>query len=105
MFLPVLARLSTTDPALEEAARLLGSKPAGIVLRVVLPRVADTIGAGTMLVFLYALSDFGAVSLMRFDTITRAIFSARFLNRPTSFTLGLLLGLLAFTGSSDFSGE
>ena len=95
VYLPVLARLRTTDPALEEAARLLGSKPGRIVARVVLPRVRDTVAAGTMLVFLYGLSDFGAVSLMRYDTITRAIFSARLFDRPTSLVLGLLLVTMA----------
>ena len=97
VYLPVLARLHTTDPSLEEAARLLGSKPVRIVARVVLPRIRNTVAAGTMLVFLYGLSDFGAVSLMRYDTITRAIFSARLFDRSTSFTLGLVLAMLALS--------
>ena len=45
--------------------------------------------------FLYALSDFGAVSLMRYDTVTRAIFSAG-LGKPTrALTLGFVLALVA----------
>ena len=95
VYLPVLARLSTTSPSLEEAARLLGSRPLRTVVRVVLPHIRDTVAAGTILVFLYVLSDFGAVALMRFDTITRAIFSSRLFDRATSLTLGLVLAVLA----------
>jgi iron(III) transport system permease protein len=95
VYLPVLGRLATTSPVLEEAARQLGSSPRLIVTRVVLPQLRPAIGAGSLLVFLYALSDFGAVSLLRYDTITRAIFSARLFDRTTALTLGLILGVLA----------
>lgn len=95
VYLPVLGRLSNTAPSLEEAARQLGSSPRRTVFRIVLPQLSGSIAAGTMLVFLYALSDFGAVSLMRYDTITRAIFSSRLFDRGTSLTLGLLLAVLA----------
>ena len=95
VYLPVLARLSTTAPTLEEVSRLLGSRPGRIMIRVVLPNIRDTVAAGTMLVFLYGLSDFGAVALMRYDTITRAIFSSRLFDRATSLTLGLILAALA----------
>ena len=95
VYLPVAARLSTTSPSLEEAARLLGDRPMHTVRKVVLPEIRDTVAAGGMLVFLYGLSDFGAVALMRYDTITRAIFSSRLFDRATSLTLGLLLAVLA----------
>ena len=95
VYLPVQARLSTTVPTMEEAARLLGSRPWRTLARVVLPHIRSTVVAGTMLVFLYVLSDFGAVALMRYDTITRAIFSARLFDRATSLTLGLVLAGLS----------
>ncbi|NNF10710.1 MAG: iron ABC transporter permease [Acidimicrobiia bacterium] len=95
VYLPVLARLSTTASSLEEAARLLGDSSWQAVRKVVLPQARGSIVAGTLLVFLYGLSDFGAVSLMRFDTITRAIFSAQLSDRATSLTLGLVLALVA----------
>ena len=95
VYLPVVVRLSTTVPTQEEAARLLGSRPGRTMIRVVLPGIRDTVAAGTMLVFLYSLSDFGAVALMRYDTITRAIFSSRLFDRATSLTLGLVLAGLA----------
>jgi len=95
VYLPVLARLSTTAASLEDAARLLGDSSWRAVRRVVLPQAREAIMAGTLLVFLYGLSDFGAVSLMRFDTITRAIFSSQLADRATSLTLGLVLALIA----------
>ena len=95
VYLPVAARLSSTSASIEEASRLLGSRPVRTVFRIVLPQAREAIIAGTLLVFLYGLSDFGAVSLMRFDTITRAIFSARLFDRATALTLGLLLAILA----------
>ncbi|NNC92051.1 MAG: iron ABC transporter permease [Acidimicrobiia bacterium] len=95
VYLPVLGRLSTTAASLEDAARLLGDSSWQAVRKVVLPQARGAILAGTLLVFLYGLSDFGAVSLMRFDTITRAIFSSQLSDRATSLTLGLVLALLA----------
>ena len=97
VYLPVLARLSTTVPTLEETARLLGTRPGRTLTRVVLPQIRDTVAAGTMLVFLYGLSDFGAVAVMRYDTIIRAIFSSRLFDRVTSLTLGLVLAVLALS--------
>lgn len=62
------------DPSLEEASRSLGHPPLGTFGRVTLPHLRPAIGAGSLLVILYTLSDFGAVSLMRFDTFTFSIY-------------------------------
>ena len=42
--------------------------------RVTLPGLRAPLAASALLVALYALSDFGVVSLMRFNALTRAIF-------------------------------
>ena len=94
VYLPVAARLSSTSASLEEASRLLGAGSGRTFLQVIVPQARQSISAGTLLVFLYGLSDFGAVSLMRFDTITRAIYSSRLLDRATSLTLGLSVAVL-----------
>ncbi|NUO42940.1 MAG: iron ABC transporter permease [Streptomyces sp.] len=71
--LPVAAALRGIDPAQEEAARSLGHGPLRTFLRVTLPQLRPAAAGGALLVALYVLSDFGAVSLMRYDTFTRAI--------------------------------
>ncbi len=68
------AALRSADPTLEEAARSLGDGPWARYRRVVLPQLRPAAAAGGLLVFLYVLSDFGAVSILRYDTLTRAIF-------------------------------
>jgi iron(III) transport system permease protein len=74
VFLLVAAALRSLDPALEEAARALGDSPWRSFRRVTLPALRPSIGAGGLLVALYVLSDFGAVSLMQYDALTRAIY-------------------------------
>lgn len=95
VLLPVAARLRSMPASLEEAGRLLGSSGAMVFRRVVLPQARTAIISGALIAFLYALSDFGAVSLMRYDTVTRAIFASRLADRPTALALGLVLGVIA----------
>jgi iron(III) transport system permease protein len=74
VLLLVSAALRGVDPSLEEAARGLGRSPVTVFRRVTLPAIRPAIGAGALLVALYTLSDFGVVSLMRYDALTRAIY-------------------------------
>ena len=97
VYLPVVARFSGLPPTLEESARALGRSPFQVFRTIVLPQSRGAITAGTLLVFLYAVSDFGAVSLMRYDTLTRRIDATRLFDRTTSITLSLLLGVVALT--------
>jgi iron(III) transport system permease protein len=95
VFLPVAARLLQLPRNLEESALLLGRRPAAVFARVVFPQVRGALAAGTLLVFLYTLSDFGAVQLLRYDTLTREIYATRLLDPATSLALSLQLGVLA----------
>jgi iron(III) transport system permease protein len=74
--LPVAAALRGTDPAQEEAARSLGLGPVRTFWRVTLPQLRPAAAGGSVLVALYVFSDFGAVSLMRYDTFTRGIYTS-----------------------------
>jgi iron(III) transport system permease protein len=74
IFLLVISALRDLDPSLEEAARGLGRSPAQAFVRVTLPALRPAVGAGALLVALYVLSDFGAVSLMQYPALTRAIY-------------------------------
>ncbi len=91
VYLPVAARLRQLPSSLEESARVLGDTALKAFGRICLPQVATAMGAGTLLVFLYTLSDFGAVQLMRYDTLTRAIATNQLANPPVALALSLLL--------------
>lgn len=88
---PAIRRM---DPALEEAARGLGSSRWRTLRTVVLPQLRPALLSGSLLVALYVLSDFGAVSLLRYETFTRAIY-AQFRGRlditPALFLSGFLV--------------
>lgn len=95
VFLPVAARLAALPPSLEEAARSLGRRPVDVFRTIVLPQARGAVAAGTLLTFLYCVSEFGAVSIVRYDTITLRIYSTRLFDRTTSLTLSLLLAVVA----------
>ena len=66
---------ATSIPSLEEAARGLGlTRTRALLARDACPRCGRRSPLGSLLVALYVLSDFGVVSLMRYDSLTRAIY-------------------------------
>ena len=75
VFLLTAEAFRSIDPSLEEAARGLGASPTRVFRTITIPQLRPALGAGALLSGLYALSDFGAVSLMRYDTFTRAIYA------------------------------
>lgn len=97
VFLPVAARLASLPPSLEEAALSLGRPPRDVFRTIVLPQTQGAIAAGTLLTFLYCVSEFGAVSIVRYDTLTLRIEATRLFDRTTSLTLSLLLAVVALT--------
>lgn len=58
MILPIYASLERQDPALEEAAAVLGARPVTRFLRVTLPLSMPGVVAGSLLVFIPALGSF-----------------------------------------------
>ncbi|MDP8954998.1 MAG: iron ABC transporter permease [Actinomycetota bacterium] len=93
VLLTVRAALRRLDPSLEEASRTLGRGRRATFWRVIIPQLRPSIAAGGLLVALYTLSDFGAVSLLRFDSFTRVIYVQyrASLDRSAAATLGLVL--------------
>jgi len=65
--------------------------------RVTMPLLGPAIAAGTLLAVLYALSDFGAVSLLQFDSFSRAIYLQYRATFDRSLAAILALGLVALT--------
>lgn len=74
LLLMVIATLRRMDFALFDTARAMGYGPVSAFNRVVVPQLRGALAAGGLLAALYTLSDFGVVSLMRFDTFTRVIY-------------------------------
>ena len=95
--LTLRAALNRLDPALEESSRGLGHSAWSTFLRVLLPLLRPAMLAGALLVGLYTLSDFGAVSLLRYETFTAVIFQQydAGLNRTLASAFSLMLMALA----------
>ncbi|MDA1329701.1 MAG: iron ABC transporter permease [Chloroflexi bacterium] len=74
VLLSLRAALQRMDPALEEAARSLGQSAWGTFWKITFPQLRPAMTAGGLLVLLYVLRDFGAVSVMRYNTFTRVIY-------------------------------
>lgn len=96
VLLTLRGSLSRLDPALEESARSLGLGPWSTFRRVTLPLLRPAMAAGALLVALYTLSDFGAVSLLRYETFTWAIYQQyQSFDRSLAALLSLVLVALA----------
>ena len=100
--LSVRAALQRMDPSMEEAARSLGSSPLGAFARITLPHLRPALVAGGLLTALYVLRDFGAVTMMRYDTFTRIIylqyqsFTSRSLAAALALVLVGLMGVMVY---------
>jgi iron(III) transport system permease protein len=97
VLLNVRAALLGLDRAQEEAARSLGDSPWKVFWRITMPQLRPSIAAGGLLIALYVLSDFGAVSMLRFTTFTRAIYVQYSASFDRSFAALLALVLVALT--------
>ena len=98
LLLTLLAGLRSVDPSMEEASRALGVGAWRTFHRVVVPQLRVPLAAGSLLVALYVVSDFGAVSILRFDTFTRAIFVQMQSSFDRSAAAVLGLELVALVG-------
>jgi iron(III) transport system permease protein len=91
VMMPVSARLRVLSPSLDESARLLGSSSWRVFHRITLPQIRTAIAGGALIVALYMCSEFGAVQLLGYDTLTRVIYATRQLDRATSFAAAAIL--------------
>ena len=97
VLLSVRSALAGIDPALEEASRSMGRSSLETIRRVTIPLLQPSIMSGALLVALYTVSDFGAVSLLRYETFTWSIYTqyeAGF-DRASAAALSLVLVALA----------
>jgi iron(III) transport system permease protein len=101
VYITTRAALRALDARLVDAARTLGEGPVSAFRRVTWPRVRPAVAAGSLLVALYALADFGTPAIMQFDAFTRVIyvdFTAFRQNRAALLSLQLLAATLLILG-------
>ena len=96
VLLPVRSQLLRMDPGLFEASRSLGLGFRKTFIRVLLPLLRPALVAGGLLVALYVLSDFGAVAMLEFRSLTYVIFLEQesLFNRQRAAILSLFLVVL-----------
>lgn len=96
VFLAVSAAFARHNGASEEVARTLGKTQVQVARSITWPAIRPSVLGSGLLVALYTLSDFGAVSLMRYDTFTRAIYNAyrASFDRDAAAVLALILIVL-----------
>jgi len=93
VYLTTRASLLAFDGTVVEAARTLNHSRWEAFRRITLPQIKPGIAAGSLLVALYTLSDFGTPQIMRYDVFTRMIFvwyNNFFLGRAAVLSLLLL---------------
>lgn len=97
LFLPLVASLRSLDGSAEESSRALGVGSWQTFYRVTLPQIRGPIAAGSLLVALYTLSDFGAVSIVRYNTLTLGVYNAyrSLFDRTGAAVVGLQLAIVA----------
>jgi len=96
VLLPARVALGRMDPSLEETSRSLGKGPWSTFRHITFPLLRPAIAAGALLVALYTLSDFGAVSLLHYETFTWAIYiQYGYFARDLAAALSLVLVALA----------
>jgi putrescine transport system permease protein len=97
MILPLYARLSRRDPALEEAAADLGATPWTIFRTVTLPLSLPGVVAGLALVFIPAVGEYVIPELLGgpgAQTVGRALWNEFFANRDWPMAAALANALL-----------
>ncbi len=98
VLLLVAASWRRIDTSLERAARGMGRTSWQAFRSATLPQLRSSIVAGSLLAALYALGDFGVVSILRVDTFTRQIYLryGALFDREGAAILGLVLCAITF---------
>ena len=73
-YLPVAATFKRLDRSLEEVSLSLAKSHAYTFWRAIFPQLKPAIGSSVLLIALHMLVEFGAVSILNYQTFTTAIF-------------------------------
>ena len=96
VYLLTRAALLNFNVSYEEVAKACGASSFRVITAVTLPLLRPALVAGLSLVLLYVVSDFGAVSLLRYQTLTYAVYqqiTGRYDPTAASILSLLLVGL------------
>ncbi|MCS7051281.1 MAG: iron ABC transporter permease, partial [Thermomicrobium sp.] len=97
VYLALRASIRGLDPAFEEAARTLGHGRLDTLWKVILPLLRPGLVSGMLLTALYVLSDFGAIAILRYPTLTYSIYNQYRLSFDRAAASALALLLVALT--------
>lgn len=93
VYLPTVAAMRRLEPGVEEVATSLGHGSWRVFWSVTLPAVSPAVLGGALLVGLHLLSEYGALQLLNYPTLTTAILQqyATVFNGPAATLLALVL--------------
>nr|WP_314741697.1 iron ABC transporter permease [uncultured Haemophilus sp.] len=109
-YLPVAATLKRLDRSLEEVSLSLGKSPAYTFWHAIFPQLKPAIGSSILLIALHMLVEFGAVSILNYQTFTTAIFQEyemSFNNSTAALLSAVLMAICALIvfGEMFFRGK
>ncbi|TYP93392.1 iron(III) transport system permease protein [Fodinibius salinus] len=97
LYLNLRTALLGMDQSVEEVSRSLGHDAKSTFFRVILPQLKPAFLAGSLLISLHVIGDFGTVSLMRFETFSYALYLQYIAAFDRIYAAWLALMLLALT--------
>lgn len=98
VFLACVVAVRNVDPAQEEVARSLRSRPGSVFWRVTVPQLRPAIAGSVIIVALHVLSEYGAMVQLRQRTLTTTIMSDMldYGDYQSARSLSMMLAALAF---------
>ncbi len=100
LYLNLRTALLGMDQSIEEVSRSLGHDAKSTFLKVILPQLRPAFLAGSLLISLHVIGDFGTVSLMRFETFSYALYLQYIAAYDRIYAAWLALMLLGLTSAA-----
>ena len=97
LYLNLRTALLGLDQSIEEVSRSLGHDAKSTFVKVILPQLKPAFLAGSLLISLHVIGDFGTVSLMRFETFSYALYLQYIAAFDRIYAAWLALMLLGLT--------
>ena len=109
-YLPISATLKRLDRSLEEVSLSLGKSQTYTFWYAIFPQLKPAIGSSLLLIALHMLVDFGAVSILNYQTFTTAIFQEyemSFNNSTAALLSAVLMAICSIIvlGETFFRGK